>query len=259
MNQCRAAVPRLLAWLCSVAVVLLLTGCSLPQVTAEERLFLNLSVDFLGEFELPKQNFEGAPVGGLSALAYDRPRDRFYALSDDRSEFAPARFYTLKLDLDSTERQPNLRQVTIEQVTTLKDKTGQPYAKGTIDPEGLALSPSASVFVSSEGVTRDQVPPFIGEFDLKTGQWQRSLLLPERYIADAPGEQQARGIRDNQGFESLSLNPGGYGTIALEPFRLFTAIESPLAQDLDSSVSGQPLPNRMLHYSVEEGRSLFIS
>jgi hypothetical protein len=240
---------------------LLTSACGLPQVTAEERLFLNLSADFLGEYELPKQAFADTPVGGLSAIAYDRRRDRFYALSDDRSEQAPARFYTLKLDLDSTNpSQPKLRQVTIEKVTTLKAADGQPFARFTIDPEGLVLSPSDSIFVSSEGVTREGVPPFVSEFDLQTGQWRRSLVIPERYLADASEEsKQTRGIRDNQGFESLTLNPGGYGATAVEPFRLFTATESPLAQDLDRTDPKRPLANRMLHYMVEDGRSLLVS
>ena len=255
-------ISRLLGLVVVVLVLgLLTTACNLPQVTAEERLFLNLSVDFLGEYQLPKQTFEDTPVGGLSAITYDRPRDRFYALSDDRGDLAPARFYTLKLDLDSTNAaQPKLRKVTIEKVTTLKSETGRPYAKGTIDPEGIALSGSSSVFVSSEGVTHDRIPPFVGKFDLSSGAWAAYLNLPERYIPDAPEDaKQTRGIRDNQGFESLTLNPGGYGATAIEPFRLFTAVEAPLAQDLDRSDPKRSLPNRMLHYLVQDEGSLLAS
>jgi uncharacterized protein YjiK len=54
--------------------------------------FRDLSLDFLGEYRLPKTKFKDTPVGGLSALTYDRQRNKFYALSDDRSQFAPARF-----------------------------------------------------------------------------------------------------------------------------------------------------------------------
>ena len=259
----KVAVARLQPLLLVLVLLLglLTSACSLPQVTAEERLFLNLSADFLGEYQLPKQIFAETPVGGLSAIAYDRRRDRFYALSDDRSDLAPARFYTLKLELEAANpKQPKLRQVAIEKVTALKAENGQPFAKGTIDPEGLALSPSGSVFISSEGVTHDGIPPFISEFDLQTGRWQRSLAIPKRYLPDVQEDaKQTRGIRDNLGFESLTLNPGGYGATAIEPFRLFTAIEAPLAQDLDQSDPQRPLSNRMMHYMVEDGRSLFVS
>jgi hypothetical protein len=64
-----------------LAIMPLLTSCDLPQVSAEDRLFLNLSVDFLGDYQLPKQPFKGTRVGGLSGITYDRQRDRFYAIS----------------------------------------------------------------------------------------------------------------------------------------------------------------------------------
>ncbi|MBW4475265.1 MAG: esterase-like activity of phytase family protein [Stenomitos rutilans HA7619-LM2] len=249
---------------CLIALLLalmpLLTGCDLPQVSAEDRLFLNLSADFLGAYQLPKQEFQGTRVGGLSAITYDRQRDRFYAISDDRSEFAPARFYTLKLALDTADgKAPKLKQVAIEAVTTIANEGGKPYAKGTIDPEGIALSPLGTVFISSEGVTHDGVPPFVREFDLKTGQWKHSLQIPKRYIPDAKGEQQTQGVQDNLGFEALTTTPGGYGKTAVEPFRLFTATESSLKQDAEPSKAAQGAKNRLLHYMLEANRALLVS
>ena len=243
-----------------LAILPLLSSCDLPQVSAEERLFLNLKLDFLGEYQLPKQDFQGTRVGGLSALTYDRQRDRFYALSDDRSDFAPARFYTLKLALDTTDVQaPRLQQVAIETVTTITDEDGKPYAKGTIDPEGIALSPLGTVFISSEGVTHDGILPFVREFDLKAGQWKRSLQIPKRYMPDAKGDQQTQGIQDNLGFEALTVTPGGYGNTAVEPFRLFTATESSLKQDADPPELAQGAKNRLLHYMLEARRALLVS
>jgi len=251
-------VPWLLALV--VALMPLLTGCDLPQVSAEDRLFLNLSVDFLGDYQLPKQDFKGTRVGGLSGITYDRQRNRFYALSDDRSEFAPARFYTLKLVLDANpDKAPRLEKVAIEAVTTITDESGNPYAKGTIDPEGIALSPLETVFISSEGVTHDGIPPFVREFDLKTGQWKRSLQIPSRYMPDASTDQQTQGIQDNLGFESLTIAASGYGTTATEPFRLFTATESALKQDISTADPTQGSKNRLLHYLVEARRALLVS
>ncbi len=238
---------RRLAWLLSlICVIGLLGGCSLPQVTAEERLFLDLSLDFLGEYQLPKLQVEEAPVGGLSAITYDRQRDRLYALSDDRSGYGPARFYTLKLTVDPVTSRPQV--IAVERVTVLKDASGTPYAQGTLDPEGLALSATNSVFIASEGVARDRVPPFIAEFDLETGRLRRSLRLPPQYLPaavevdssnpkspnlesledssqdpGAPGPINSalaelqklddmpppQGVQDNLGFEGLTLNPLG--------------------------------------------------
>lgn len=242
-----------------LAIMPLLTGCDLPQVSAEDRLFLNLKLDFLGEYQLPKEDFKGTRVGGLSGLTYNRQRDRFYAISDDRSEFAPARFYTLKLDLDATNvKAPRLKQVAIETVTTITGEDGKPYPKGTIDPEGIALSPLGTVFISSEGVARDGIPPFVREFDLETGQWKRSLQIPKRYIPDAKGDQQTQGVQDNLGFESLTIASSSYGK-AVEPFRLFTATESSLKQDVSPTEPTQGAKNRLLHYMLEARRALLIS
>jgi hypothetical protein len=260
----------------------LLTGCSLPQVSAEDRLFLNLSADFLGVTTLPKSQFEGTTVGGLSAIAYDQRRDRFYALSDDRRN---ARFYTLKLTLDKPTGQP--KPVAIETVTPLLDDAGQPYPNNTIDPEGIALSPTGSLFISSEGVARDGIPPFIAEFDRTTGKLLRRLPLPPQYLPNPQVKSQAnrqnvspqnaspqdaqsqdaktpQGVQDNLGFEGLTLNPlsatgGPNPTGEVEPFRLFAITESSLLQDTDPANPGQPALVRMLHYQLDSRHSLLVA
>ncbi|XGV97201.1 MAG: esterase-like activity of phytase family protein [Leptolyngbya sp. BL-A-14] len=251
------------SWLLGLilAVLPLLAGCDLPQVSAEDRLFLNLKLDFLGDYQLPKQDFQGTRVGGLSGITYDRQRDRFYAISDDRSEFAPARFYTLKLALDGANPKAlHLKQVAIENVITITDETGKPYARGTIDPEGIAVSPLGTVFISSEGVTNSGIPPFVREFSLQTGQWKRSLQIPKRYLPDAKGDQQTQGIQDNLGFEALTIAAGSsYGTTGVEPFRLFTATESALKQDVSTTDATQGAKNRLLHYLIDAQRALLVS
>jgi hypothetical protein len=256
-------VRSLRPWLLTLVIILVgftTTACNLPQVSAEDRLFLNLSLDFLSQFQLPKQSVENTPVGGLSGITYDRKRDLFYAISDDRSDFAPARFYTLKLNLDSTLPQtPKIKDVAITGVTFIQDETGKPFAKGTVDPEGIALSPLGTLFISSEGIARDQIPPFVREFDLPTGEWKRSVPIPDRYTPGIKADQ-PQGVGDNLGFEALTLNITGGGTVAIEPFRLFTATESALMQDAspDHPQQGESR-NRLLHYSIDPTHSLLVS
>lgn len=250
-------------WLLSLIIILIgltTTACDLPQVSAEERLFLNLSLDFLSDYQLPKLKVQDTPVGGLSGITYDRQRGLFYAISDDRSELAPARFYTLKMALEATDpKTPKIKQVTVEGVTFITDETGQPFAKGTVDPEGIALSPLGTLFISSEGVARDQIPPFIREFDLQTGQWKRNLPIPKRYKPDTQ-DGQRQGVGDNLGFEALTLNMNGGSIVAIEPFRLFTATESALIQDSSPEYPQQGASrNRMLHYSVDPTHSLLVA
>lgn len=246
--------------LIAAALLSLLTACALPQVSAEDRLFLPISVEFLSAYSLPNTDFENTPVGGLSALTYDRKKNLFYAVSDDRSDRAPARIYTLNLSLDTTSTdKPAIKEVAVQSVMLLKKEDGQLFEKNTIDPEGIALSPLNSIFVASEGVVHEGVAPFIGEFDLKTGQLKRRLSLPESYLPDNSNPLlQKRGVQDNLGFESLTLNANAV-SMAPEPFRLFSATEAPLLQDSEPSNAGRGTRNRFFHYLVEENRATFIS
>ncbi len=251
---------RLVSGLVAIAIALLtlMTSCAIPQVTAQERLFLDLSLEFLGEYHLPKNiEFKNTPVGGLSGLTFDRHQNRFYAISDDRSKLAPARFYTLKLILDdASTNQIGIKKVEIEDVTFLTDKDGLSYPPDTIDAEAIALTPQKSVFISSEGVARNGIPPFVREFDINTGQQLQSLPIPERYIPKVTAEKLlTRGIQNNLGFEALTLSPTGTIPAKGEPFRLFTATESALVQDAEPKAP----KCRLLHYLISDGPPLLIS
>ena len=242
-----------------LALIPCLTGCDLPQVSAEERIFLNLNLDFLSEYQLPKQEFQSTPVGGLSGITYDRQINQFYVVSDDRSDFAPARFYTLNMVLDaSNPKAPKIQQIDLQSVTTITNEDGKPYAKGEVDPEGIALSPLNTLFITSEGIASKGIPPFVREFDLQTGRWKRSLNLPPRYTPKSEDGKLVQGVGDNLGFEALTL--GGISPGAIEPFRLFTATESALTQDASPEHPQQGASrNRWLHYSIDPDHSLLVS
>ncbi|ELR99334.1 esterase-like activity of phytase family protein [Gloeocapsa sp. PCC 73106] len=228
--------PHLAKIIIILIIVILLPGCGVtPQVMAQDRLFLDLSLDFLGEYQLPPQEWENTRVGGLSGLTYDRTRGKLLAISDDRSYFAPARFYTLNININET---PILEKVTVEGVTFLRNPQGETYPLGTIDAEGIALSPRQSVYISSEGVPKNNIAPFIQEYDIDTGKLQSSLRIPERYLT---------GIAENQGFESLTLSPNSLAPG--DPFRLFTATEFSLIQDT-ANPPQESDPIRMMHYVI---------
>lgn len=253
--------------LCSLALILLTicTACAPPPAVAKDRSFPEMSLEFLGEYQLPKINFEGAPVGGLSGITYDSKgmsgvtsqAYRFYALSDDPSENGDARFYSLRLDLTSVDS-PNigLKKVTVEGVTYLKKADGETFSWGSINPEGISLSPRNSVLIASEGVTHVGIPPFVGEFDLKTGKMRGNLPIPKRYIPDASDEKQQQGVLDNLGFESLTIDPETFSPGGLDPFRVFVATEAPLMQDVDPE---QASKLRLLHYIIVDKTAQLVS
>ncbi|MDJ0731869.1 MAG: esterase-like activity of phytase family protein [Crocosphaera sp.] len=235
--------------LLALIVLIGLSACDrIPQVQAEQRLFAPISIEFLDEYQILPQTFQETPIGGLSAITYDRKKDRFYALSDDRSQQAPARFYTLKIDIATNNEQiAEIEGVTLENVTFLKDETGQNYSSQTIDPEGISLSPRGTVFISSEGIPKDGINPFIGEFDLTTGQLQQEIPLPQRYLIATDPETTPRGVEANLGFEPLTIS--ATSTLKDDPFRLFTATEASLKQDTPSTPPVN-IPVRLLHYVI---------
>ncbi|MEM9770370.1 MAG: esterase-like activity of phytase family protein [Cyanobacteria bacterium P01_D01_bin.73] len=278
-----------------------LSSCSVSPVDAEDRLFVPLSVEVLDEFVLPfDTTFEGTKVGGLSAIAYDRAGDRFFALPDDRSNLAPARFYELKIKVNQNSKKnaggsganltganvtndaintdssdgnsavlpqkfgAEISSVNIERLVTLKDENDQPFESGTIDPEGFVLTPRGTAIISSEGDSSKGIDPFISEFDLETGQQISQLPMPTRYLPKSdpenPGEI-VEGVRNNFGFESLTTEAQGRSLSSVEPFRIFTAVESALAQDVDDDLpTNQRYKKvRWLHYSLGTGRPFLIS
>ncbi|NJR24650.1 MAG: esterase-like activity of phytase family protein [Richelia sp. CSU_2_1] len=251
----------------SLALILLTvcTACAPPPAAAKDRSFPDMSLEFLSEYQLPKISFEGTRVGGLSGITYN-PKGigsnstkgyRFYAISDDPSENGDARFYSLRLDIaPNSSGNLAIAKVAVEGVTYLKTAEGQTFPWGAIAPEGIALSPRNSVFVASEGVTHSGTPPLVGEFDLATGKQRATLPLPKRYIPDASDDKQQQGIRDNLGFESLTIDPETFSPGGLDPFRLFAAVEAPLMQDFDSEGTNKL---RLLHYIIVDKTPQLVS
>jgi hypothetical protein len=245
------------ALLCLVGIAFFLNSCSadLPS-EASSRTFNKLSIEYIGEYKIPNEfKVKDTLVGGLSGLTYNRQRDLFYAISDDRGDNAPARFYTLKLNLDTT--QPDrvqLKQVDITDVTLLKNASGENYPRSETDTEAIALTPQASVFISSEGDRHKNIPPFINEFDLKSGRVKQALPIPQRYLPDTENK---RGVQNNLAFEGMTLSPTGTLPASGEPLRLFAATESALMQDKevakvakDGKIPGAK--NRWLHYLLND-------
>ncbi|WP_292854019.1 phytase [Nostoc sp. NMS8] len=191
------------------------------------------------------------PVGGLSGVTYDAANNRYYAISDDRSQVAPARFYTFTAT-DSG--------VNFTNVTPLKDTNGNFFATNSLDTEGIALTNNGTVFISSEGEvnpTAGRVTnPFIKEFSLATGQEVRSLLVPSKFLPVVQdtngdgivnaGDTQTSGVYNNLAFESLTITP--------DQKTLFTATENALYQDgLKASLTSGSR-SRILQYNLVTGQ-----
>jgi hypothetical protein len=195
-------------------------------------------IEFIGQATLPTGLiFQKTEVGGLSGITYDAKNNLYYAISDDRGEKAPPRFYTLTIDLSKGKLTNN--DVMPVAVTNLLNTNNQPFPPNTTDTEGIALTNQDTIFVSSEGDVDRLINPFIKEFALASGKTISTLPIPDKFL---PDPQKQKGIRNNLAFESLTITPN-------QKF-LFTATENALIQDGVAATSGVGTSSRILAYNL---------
>ena len=204
----------------------------------------------IGHSTLPhKLQFQGTTVGGLSGLDYDKERGVYYAISDDRSDINPARFYTLKLPITGD----NVGAPELLKVTTLQAPNGKPYpsrrnvtqdSAEVPDPESIRLRAATNtLYWTSEGDARHGYPPFIREMRLD-GSYASQVPVPTMFAFDKTGKS---GVRDNKGFESLSFTPSGDA--------LWVATEAALVQDGPIPAVGVPGgPIRMTQFATHSAQ-----
>lgn len=155
---------------------------------------------FLDEVVLPTAlAIEGVPVGGISGLDYDPAADVFYAVSDDRAQFGPARFYVLRLAIDAT----GITRLDIAETHELTGMDGVSFPERGVDPEAIRFDAHTNTLIwTSEGNASGN--PEIYEADL-TGNALRAYDVPAAYLVGAEGH----GIYNNLSFEALALSADG--------------------------------------------------
>lgn len=197
--------------------------------------------DFRGEAVLATGFvFAGTEVGGLSGITYDAALDVYYAISDDRSQIGPARFYTLRIDL--ADGRLDSSDITFVGVTTLRRYDGTLFPPLSLDPEGIALTRDLTLVVTSEGDANRLIDPFVRVFD-RSGVPVEDLPLPAYFL---PAADRLSGVRNNLAFESAGVPPNG------EFF--FTGTENALVQDGPEASLTAGSPSRLLRYHLLAGR-----
>lgn len=195
-------------------------------------------IQFLGEAIIPTGSlFQNTEIGGLSGITYDEKNGVYYSISDDRGGKAPTRFYTLTIDLSAEKLKD--KNVKVVGVTNLLNQENQIFAPSTTDTEGIAVTNRDTIFISSEGDVEKSVNPFISEFDLVSGKFIKPLDIPKRFLPDT---NKSKGIRNNLGFESLTITPNQQ--------YLYTATENALVQDGTAAKEGIGTSCRILQYNL---------
>ena len=212
-----------------------------------------MTLSYLGQQIVPSgTRFNGTTVGGLSGLDHDVAGQRYFAISDDRSQFNPARFYSLTLDLNQFVRSatPGMAGVRFLSVTTIGQPGGEAFTRNTVDPEGIRYLPATGTLVWSNEGQRSAAElqnPTVREMALN-GRHLRDFAVPPHYHPTgsatglAPGDA---GILNNLAFESL--------TVSVDGRTLYTATENGLAQDSRPATVSNGSRARILSFDMATG------
>ena len=221
-----------------------LLGCATAAAPrhAEQERVVPRRLELLGQAVLPSLELNGTILGGLSGLTWVSGDD-YLAISDDKSEFGPPRFYRLSIRPEGEPDGKGRRiRAEVRGWTSIREQGGGPLEAKRADLEGFAALGEGDVFVSSEGWGERLIPPFVTHL-AADGTWREDLPLPEAFVPTADGR---RGVRSNLAFESLTTTP--------DRRYLFTATENALAQDGPPSEAGISSPSRLLRYDLEARR-----
>jgi 3-phytase/alkaline phosphatase D len=204
----------------SVALAVAVSACSAARRPPAPPPPAGPWLELAGEFNIPPLTsfapLKAARFGGVSGITFDPtagPANRdLLGICDDRNT---SRLFIFRIEGEGAAFRVNLRAY-----FPLPPGTDGPAA---LDAEGIAMGRSGRIYISSEGVqSRDpRVPPSITIYN-RRAEYLGQLPVPERFIAPERGEV-TRGMRENAGFESLTMTP--------DERHLFTATELPLVQD----------------------------
>ncbi len=182
----------------------------------------------IGVHDIPHNlSYKGTTVGGLSGIDYNRDRDEYYMICDDRSAINPARYYTAKIAFNSRK----IDSVYFVNVTTLlsREGTAYPHSKQdpahTPDPEALRYNPLTRQMIwTSEGERIVKPNETVLENPAITiispdGKFVDTFPLPANLVM-SPKE---KGPRQNGVLEGL--------TFAEHFKKLYISLEEPLYED----------------------------
>lgn len=187
----------------------------------------------------------GPALGGISGIDYDEDTRSYVAVSDDRSEKGPARFYAMTLDL-GPDGAFAADAPTFTEMTTLLAADGQPYPKKGVDPESIRRVPgSTDIVYTSEGDASKLLAPFVRRATVD-GTLVRDYPVPAHYTPVAgPDGAPVSGVRNNLAFEGVTFSADGSRIVALT--------ENSLLQDGSIATAATGTDSRVLMFDNASG------
>lgn len=234
---------------------LFFSSCSVNKNAALKQKETTISsVKFLSEYIMPLNGvFQNTLVGGLSGIDFDEKKNQYYMISDDPSQFSPARIYTAKIDINHNK----IDTVKLTGVTFLPQADGTPYPKyqygknSKADGESVRYNPLKNTFVwSNEGerlfrkTDTTIVQPAL-TFISASGKYLDTVPLPAGFHIT----KQEYGVRKNAFFEGL--------TYADHYKSLYAGLEEPLYQDGEQShFQFDKALTRILKFDVDQKKNV---
>jgi len=204
---------------------------------------------FIGEQRIANDaKFDETLVGGLSGIDYNPRTHQWILISDDRSDNAPARFYTAKLKYDTK----SFYSVELTGMTAFKQQDGTTYPnkKGYMankqgivpDLESIRFDPhNNTIWYTSEGDRSLGFNPSIFQASLK-GKYLASLQVPIAFQMNPSTDTASqKGFRNNLALEGSSFTPDGS--------YYYTSMEAALYQDGDISTVDAGSYSRITKYN----------
>jgi hypothetical protein len=196
-----------------------------PSVEPDARLALDGHFSFPALTRFPPET--GPRFGSLSGLAPTGAPGEYLVVSDDRIDH---RFYRIRVTGEGASFRVNVLEM-----IRLDETSPAPH----LDPEAIVILPTGELLIASEGRERgERVPPAIAQYT-RAGAFVQLLPIRDRYLPDETGKH---GVRENAGFESLTLSPSGR--------RLFTVTETALLQDGDPVDFDSGTTSRLLEFTA---------
>lgn len=172
------------------------------------------------------KTYKDTKVGGLSGITYDPKNDKWLLISDDRSEYNPARFYEANIDYNNSQ----INDIKFKDVHKLKQPNGKDYINKeqynnndnniVADPESIRFDPhNNEILYTSEGDRSLGLNPFIRKAT-EDGKYLAELPIKDTIKMD---KQNKNGFRNNQAIEGSTFSQDGN--------TLWTSMEGPLLQD----------------------------
>jgi hypothetical protein len=180
----------------------------------------------IGQLGVPGQTkIDGVRFGGLSGIDFDAAGGTWRAISDDRSDLGPARFYHLNLGVSAK----SLDGGVSAGVTNLLRADGTPYPPSvtagadTVEPEAIRFDSRSGNVIWANAGERRLTPQVLVDTAVREtatgGAFVRQLAVPGRMKVSAT----ETGIRARQGISGLTVSPSGSSLVSIAA--------SPLLQD----------------------------